>query len=251
MNDSPQPDDKTLRIGADGELIPEDEEGKPVYLSGAPMIKTDEATIVARVLYAVVIGFILVFLCGIPSILSSRPFVRTTTDFPTPIVMVTRTPSLQITPTPSLIFNPADIPSCTGSYAVSIYAQVEGASSLDRYILRFQVNGTFCNLLLHPIPDEVIRFDADGSGAIFYSLATGNYYHGRFADGHIYAEPYLDPPETTTPRFRSPDETFYLQRSSTLIRFYWLYRDDRATIVLKMPWWVTEIIWAEWVSRPD
>lgn len=130
-----------------------------------------------------------------------------------------------------------------GSYALSIYTQVEVA--LDRYILRFQVNGAFCNLLLHPIPDEVIHFDADGSGAIFRSLETGAYYHGRFADGHIYAEPYLDPPPIPAPRLDSAQGSIF--RADVL----WLYGDDRTPTVLEMPWWVTGVVWAEWVSRPD
>ncbi len=157
-------------------------------------------------------------------------------------------------PTPTQIHIPpsdltaAEIPFCSPLSGDVIYVQVATASPDNRHILRYQVDGTFCNLLSVTTRDEVIRFDADGGGAIFRSIIRGGYYHGSFVDGQITSEPLRNPPLIPDPRYRSSDETIYLENH---VNELWLYPSTGATIAIRMPSWVTEIIWAEWVSRPD
>ncbi len=279
MNDTPPQDEsieldidgQTLRIGADGELIPEDELGYPVKLAGVSHEYEEQERLSWNLVVVMgsLLGIaVLMLLCSWIS--NSPSTAETSTQIVTTRTSIARIGAVDATSTReavraatergptmaaaqhTLVAQQFDtIPPCdsTQSAAGMLVFVAERLYTGDQVVLRQAVDGSgVCKLLNAPLLYTVTRFDPDGLGAVLGSSETGRYFHARFIGGDTVFDSTVEYNVNDSIESRSPDGTMKLDMYFSR---WWIFPDQGASFPVQQPVGVSNMLWVQWVTLED
>lgn len=283
MNDTPPQDEsieldidgQTLRIGADGELIPEDELGYPVKLAGVSHEYEEQErrswnlVVVMGSLLGVAV---LMILCAwiynpasptslaadaSPYIAATRTSIASTqaSDATSTREAVTaateRAPTMAAALRTQIAQQFDAIPPCdsTQSAVGMLVFVAERLYTGDQVVLRQAVDrSSVCKLLDSPLLYTVTRFDPDGLGAVLGSSETGRYFHARFIGGDWVFDSTVEYNVNDSIESRSPDGTMKLD---LYFDRWWIFPDQGASFPVHQPVGVSNMLWVQWVTLED
>ncbi|MFN8528378.1 MAG: hypothetical protein U0670_07190 [Anaerolineae bacterium] len=232
-------------VGSDGEILPEDEHGKPIFLAGAPAIKMG---LFERRKPFVYVALALAFIVFSIGLCSASGMFAVQTGIPSRVPEATMTQSAlrqetraaqgQATRTAEYVRATAILPMCeeiADTEAVVLFTARVNDSILGR-VFRASADGSnLCQMPNTAITATFVGLSADGRGAI---IQYENFsHHLDFFTGAI--QPVIHPPAAPQP---IDSQTVFQRGSLTLVSPV-----SGSMVTIELPPQVIEVLLTQWV----